>query len=144
MKESKLQAEMVMAFSQEYPELDGLLWSTRNTTFSQRDGQKQKAMGMKAGVSDLMFYFQGTLYCFEIKAHGSTHSKDHIRRQMEWGKSIEFNSGKWFICKSKESFLIAIKSIVNNDWGLLIVEDLLSRIEVEYQLYSDNSKTIKF
>jgi hypothetical protein len=56
MSESKLQSEMVISFSQQRPDEKGLLWATGNRTLSQRDGQKQKAMGLFAGVSDLIYF----------------------------------------------------------------------------------------
>jgi len=72
MNEKQLQQKMVMSFSQQRPKEKGLLWSTRNQTFSAKDGMTQKGMGMVAGVSDLI-YFNKTFTGLEVKAKGTKH-----------------------------------------------------------------------
>ncbi len=104
MKESKLQSMMVVDFSQQRPNEKGLLWSTRNTTLSTKDGQKQKAMGMIAGVSDLIYFKDGNFVGIEIKVPGTKHHKKHIQHQCDWGEKITSEGGHWFIVTSIYGF----------------------------------------
>ncbi len=136
MNEKKLQFNIVMEFSQQRPVEKGLLWSTRNQTFSAKDGMTQKGMGMVAGVSDLI-YFKNTFCGLEIKQKGKRHSAKHIKQQLEWGKKITENGGIWFIITSVEGF-----------WALLDDENIMHpdvhcTFEVEDML-SKGTKTIMF
>jgi len=109
MTESKLQSEMVISFSQQRPDEMGLLWATVNRTLSERDGQKQKAMGLFAGVSDLIYFNGNHLICIEVKLPGSKHSKKHVQRQLDWGLKIELNNGTYVIVRSLVEFWAAIQ-----------------------------------
>ena len=106
--EKQLQASMVMKFSQTYPERDGHLFAVRNTTFSVKDGNTQKAIGMKSGVSDLIFNDQNMI-CIEVKFPGSKHNKSHIINQYEWGVKQESAGGEYFIATSVSGFMSIIK-----------------------------------
>ena len=110
-KEDKLQSQIVLDFSQKRPNEKGLLWSTRNQTFSARDGQKQKAMGMTAGVADLIYHNEG-LMGLEVKVKGEEHKRDHIINQLNWGKTITESGGHWCIITSVAGF-----------WHVLEVQD---------------------
>jgi hypothetical protein len=104
MNEKQLQAKIVMDFSHKMPEERGSLWSTRNTTFSERDGQTQKAMGMIAGVSDLILYFERRFVGLEVKVIGSSHSAKHVAQQLRWGEKIIDAGGEWYILTSVDEF----------------------------------------
>lgn len=119
MSEKKLQAKIVMSFSQERPNEKGLLWSTRNTTFSMKDGQTQKALGMVAGVSDLIYFNNGLLIGIEVKEPGSIHSSDHIYQQYKWGRNISMNGGKYFIVTSEDEFWY----IINHEY-IKVIHDI--------------------
>ena len=93
-----------MDFSHKMPEERGSLWSTRNTTFSERDGQTQKAMGMIAGVSDLILYFERRFVGLEVKVRGSSHSAKHVAQQLKWGDKIIDAGGEWYIITSVDEF----------------------------------------
>lgn len=107
--EKQLQQKIVMKFSQTYPEKEGQLFSVRNTTFSGKDGATQKAMGMKAGVSDLIYFDNGDLVGIEIKFPGKAHERSHIIKQITWGETIEANGGEYFIATSISGFMSIIK-----------------------------------
>lgn len=104
MNEKQLQAKIVIEFSQKMPELRGCLWATANRTLSIKDGQTQMAMGMIPGVSDLILFYRGKFIALEIKVVGKIHKKGHIERQLEWGKQIEANGGRYFIITSVADF----------------------------------------
>lgn len=111
MNEKQLQAKIVMDFSHKMPEERGSLWSTRNTTFSERDGQTQKAMGMIAGVSDLILYFEKRFVGIEIKVRGSSHKSKHVGQQLRWGEKIIDAGGEWYIVTTLEEFWDVVNKI---------------------------------
>lgn len=104
MNEKQLQSKIVIEFSQKLPELRGCLWATMNRTLSLKDGQTQMAMGMIAGVSDLILFYKKKMVALEIKVVGKIHKKQHIERQLEWGKQIEANGGRYFVITSVFEF----------------------------------------
>ena len=124
MNEKQLQAKIVMDFSQKMPEWRGCLWSTRNTTFSVKDGQTQKAMGMIAGVSDLILFLEGRFVGIEIKTKGSSHSSKHVSQQLRWGETITHGGGEWYIVTSLEEFWNVINGGESN-WTTKTVRALL-------------------
>lgn len=127
MKESTLQSKMVVDFSQKRPNEKGLLWATGNRTLSERDGMKQKAMGLVAGVSDLIYFKNGIFVGIEVKVKGSKHSKSHIKKQLEWGLKIEQNGGEWYIVTSLDGFWGVIHAILNED--VLTSENVGKKVE---------------
>ena len=133
MNEKQLQASIVMDYSQNMPEYRGTLWSTRNTTFSQRDGQSQKAMGMVAGVSDLILFLDGRFVGIEIKVKGKPHAAKHIQQQLRWGDAIIHEGGEWYIVTSKEEF-----------WMVINKEQPPYTPEAVKQLLNNGRSTIKF
>jgi len=133
MNEKQLQSKIVMDFSHKMPEERGSLWSTRNTTFSVRDGQTQKAMGMIPGVSDLILYFEGKFIGIEVKVRGSSHSSKHVAQQLKWGDKIIKAGGRWVIVTSVEEF-----------WEVLNERDPLYTAEKVRQMLLDGKSKIKF
>jgi hypothetical protein len=123
-KEAKLQSEMVIDHSQQRPGEKFLLWATLNRTLSQRDGQKQKAMGLKKGVSDLIYHKDGVLIGIEVKYPGEKHATDHVKNQMNWGKSIIDNGGRYFIVTTVEAFWAVIKNEIDCVPGLYHIKDI--------------------
>jgi len=128
-KEAKLQSQMAVEHSQQRPEENGLLWATLNRTLSIRDGQKQKAMGLKRGVSDLIYYKFGILYGIEVKFPGNKHDLDHIKQQYEWGLSIAKHGGHYFIVTTLEAFWAVINGEVDQVRGLYHLADIKKLID---------------
>ena len=110
-KEDQLQAKIVLDFSQKRPEDKGCLWSVPNRTLSQRDGQKQVAMGLVKGVSDLIYFKEGRFVGIELKLIGKTHKKTHVQKQLDWGKKIESEGGEYYIVTSIEGFWEVINQL---------------------------------
>ena len=133
MNEKQLQAKIVMDFSQKMFDYQGCLWSTRNTTFSVKDGQTQKAMGMVAGVSDLILFMDGRFVGIEVKVKGSTHNTSHVAKQVRWGENISFHGGEWYIVTSLDEFW----DVVNKKTPEYTIENVL-----EHMAYSGSK--IKF
>lgn len=122
-----------MAFSQKYPERRKLLWSTRNTTFGEVDGASQLALGMIAGVSDLIYFYDGVFTGIELKVRGSSHATKHVQKQLDWGEKITAQGGRYFIVTTLDEFWIVI------DGG-----DVEYNIEKIKTLLSTTKTTIKF
>lgn len=114
MKESKLQSIMVIDFSQQRPNEKGLLWSTSNRTLSMKDGQKQKAMGLIAGVADLIYFKDGVLNGIEVKVAGKEHQRSHIQSQYYWGLKVIQEGGTYHIVTSLEDFWSVINGKIND------------------------------
>ena len=108
MNEKQLQSKIVMDFSHKMFDFKGCLWSTRNTTFSVKDGQTQKAMGMIAGASDLCLFLEGHFIAIEVKVRGTSHSAKHVAKQLRWGETIIREGGHWCIVTSLEEFWDAV------------------------------------
>ena len=136
MNEDRLQYEMVKLYSELYHDRFRCLWSTRNTTFSLKDGAKQKAMGMLPGVSDLIEFWSGEFKGIEVKQKGKRHSADHITKQYNWGCNVEKNKGRYFIVLSVEGFLSVIKGCYSHP-------DVLPLKKIK-EILDKNKKTIVF
>tara|TARA_R110001632_G_scaffold229939_1_gene366845 strand:- start:962 stop:1384 length:423 start_codon:yes stop_codon:yes gene_type:complete len=138
-KEEKLQSEIVIDFSQQHPELYqmGCLYSTLNRTLSVRDGMKQKAMGLVAGVSDLTYHYDNRLVFIELKQPGRPHKSAHIHKQVEWGANRYLNGAEYYICTSVKGFYDIIHQ------KEMKVPDVYSMREVK-KLLDLKKSTIKF
>ena len=101
-KELKLQAQMVLKFSQEYPERRGDLFATFQNTNSAIQGSNMLSAGLVAGVSDLIYIDSyGHLIGIEVKFPGEYHNLIHILDQCRF--LIQNAHNGWF-CNSLESF----------------------------------------
>jgi len=143
MNENKIQHEIIMWFSQKYPQYRGLLFEVNNNPANAKHAIKRKAMGMVAGVSDLVFIIpkSGKICGIEIKAPNSVHKAEHIQRQFDWGSFITLNFG-FFLMSSN---IIEIKELISNlinenfiDAGLICKR---SYININNRL---TKKTIRF
>lgn len=56
--EAAFQQECVIWFHNTYPNLRGLLFMVNNNSSSKREGAFKKALGLVAGVSDLIFLYE--------------------------------------------------------------------------------------
>ena len=120
----KLQSDCFLWIFNEKPELRYLCFTTRNNLTTQegdlqskiRMGQ-MKAMGTIKGSTDLVFYFAGRLYGFDIKIGKDKLSKE----QNEFIAQLKSNGGGGCEIKSLEQFQSEIESILKN--GCLTIEE---------------------
>jgi len=105
--EKKLQAQMVMKFSQRYPYHRGRLFAVNNEASNNRHAMSLKALGVHKGVSDLI-WCDGILVGIEIKAPGEKHSRSHIESQYNWGLTITNAGGNYYIVTNLASFFSVI------------------------------------
>src|SRR6056297_498023 len=102
MTEQQLQHEIVMWFSQQYPQHRGLLFEINNDTQAMKQAMKRRAMGMIAGASDLGLINpnNGQFIGIELKAPGSRHKLKHIKQQVEWGQKL-IDAGGMYVMTSQ-------------------------------------------
>lgn len=56
-----------------------LFWHTPNGGYrTKSEASRFKAMGVRAGVSDLILFHRGRLFCLEIKAQGGRASEEQL------------------------------------------------------------------
>jgi len=141
MSEKNLQNKIVMWFSQTYPQYRGMLFLVNNTTMSERHGQSQRALGLVKGASDLIFMSPfGRVAGIEVKAAGSTHSKDHIDQQIEWGKSLIESNGFYIMSCSEIQLRQFINSLIYKDYKIV---EALQNQSISYA-EGQSGKTVKF
>jgi hypothetical protein len=88
--EKKLQAELVLWFGQTYPDFKKLFFEVNNDTYSDNHRFSRKAMGMVAGVADMLLIspFTGRVLGIELKAKDSKHPSVKIQNQLNWGDEL--------------------------------------------------------
>lgn len=69
---------------------------------------KAKATGLVPGVFDLLFYWKGVLYCFDIKV-----GRDHLSdEQLKFNSAIVLQGGVCYVIRSQPEFEDIIKKIL--------------------------------
>ena len=122
--EHQLQHECVMEFSQQFPEEKGSLFAVNNeAALGPKQAQQLKAIGVVAGVADLIYFNFDILIGIEVKVKGRRHDLDHVKQQLTWGRHLISKGGIYVIPTSKEAFM----SIFSDKKS----EDLLSIEQVE-------------
>lgn len=120
----KLQSDCFIWAWNEKPELRYLMFTTRNNLTSQ-EGDLQskikmgqmKSMGTVKGTTDLVFYFAGRLYGFDMKIGKDKLSKE----QLEFIAQLRRNGGGGCEIRSLDQFQKEIESILK--FGQLTTEE---------------------
>jgi hypothetical protein len=109
MSEAKIQSQMVLHFSQEYPNRRGELFAAFQETNSAAQGSNMLSKGLISGVSDLIYIDAlKRLVGIEVKAPNTYHDTIHVLEQCRF--LIKNAFAGWF-CTSLESF----KEIIESD-----------------------------
>ncbi|MGB0881437.1 MAG: hypothetical protein ACPGSO_00680 [Vicingaceae bacterium] len=127
--EAQLQSKIVLDYSQNRPEEKGTLFSVANRTLSVRDGQKQKAMGLVKGVSDLIYFKGNRLVCLEIKLPGQKHKRSHIEDQLSWGEKMISEGAEYYIITSLSAFWTVINELPFKDGGIWDCEKIKQKLK---------------
>ena len=109
--EDAFQQQCRIHFNNKYPELRGLLFHVRNNSANKREGAYWKELGVVAGVSDLLFLYNGKVHCIELKTPRGSQSP----AQLDWQKLVEGQNIEYMIVNSIELFEETIRKIVNNE-----------------------------
>lgn len=120
LEHSRLQSKCFLWMWNEHPELRYLCFSVNNNLTTETvDARRQMAMlkslGVVKGVLDLLFYYKGRLYAFDIKV-----GKDRLKpEQIEFIQAIKEQGGYGCEIRSFEEFKEKIESILcqNADMG---------------------------
>lgn len=117
--EGKIQAECVAWFWNTYSEYRGLLFHVPNegNRNSQSDGVLRKALGLVAGVSDLILLIPSSKYhglCIEMKTDTGRQSP----AQIEWQSKVEKQGYKYIVVRSLEQFKEEIREYLAKNFGM--------------------------
>ena len=140
--EENLQKDIVVKFSQLYPNKRGQLFHVSNERNNELQAMKASAIGIVNGVADLLHYEQhrdGNMIgkALELKAPGTYHKREHIEDQIEWAKTWRNQNGLWRLCRTVPEAIAFIEGDIDHSWGLTIEE-------VEIMLNEQTTKSIKF
>lgn len=144
MSESRLQHDIIVAFSRQYPQYVDLLFEQNNDTYSDKNRFNRIAKGMRPGLSDLGFVIPGGGYAgIELKVEGKRHLVEKIRGQLNWGTEVLFSGNNFLMCYNKEVVLDYLNALMEHRWEY--AED----IEFGWNTYfwnlidNTNNKTVK-
>jgi hypothetical protein len=117
--EGKIQSQCVAWFWNEYPEYRSLLFHIPNegNRDSKTDGAYRKALGLVAGVSDLMLLVARGPYhglCIEMKTETGRQSDV----QKEWQLKVEKQGYKYIVVRSLEQFKEEISKYLSKNFGM--------------------------
>jgi hypothetical protein len=103
--EAYIQSECVKYLWNERPETRGQLFEVNNNPLNAIDGARRKAMGMVAGVSDLVLLRKDLPpLCIEVKDGKGRQTP----AQIEWQKVAESVGCKYVVIRSLDDFKAAI------------------------------------
>ena len=106
MSEDQLQAALFQYHWNNYPAQRGLLFHVNNKARNAIEGNKFKAMGVIAGVSDFIYLKPGGRPMFiELKTDTGSQSP----AQKEWQAKIESAGYEYIICRDLETFKNILK-----------------------------------
>lgn len=98
--ESALQQRIFIYHWNTYPSERGLLFHVNNNAKSRKAGAMLKAIGVVAGVSDLLYIHRGRLYALEVKLPKGRQSS----AQQAWQKAVEDAGCEYHILRSLDDF----------------------------------------
>lgn len=108
--ESYIQGQCVMWLWNERPETRSKLFEVNNNPLNKIDGARRKAMGMVAGVSDLIYLRDGLPpLCIEMKDAAGVQSQ----AQKDWQKVAESTGCEYVIIRSLTEFQELFRPILN-------------------------------
>ena len=106
--EDKLHQDCYVWFHNTYPQHRGLLCYNLNNSRNRVDGARNKAKGLVAGRSDMVFYYQSKSYMIEFKTQDGTQRFG----QREWELLICNQGFEYHIIRSITEFQTLILAIL--------------------------------
>lgn len=118
MSEARNQHEVVVWFSQNYPEYYNHLWAINNDT------HYTKSVGLLPGVADLNLLVprKGILCGIEIKYYKSYFPIHHIENQLEWGLNLITNGGLYLMSSDVKQIKEYITKIIEGDKSYELIQ----------------------
>ena len=99
--EGKVQSKCVQYHSKVYPLERGLLFTVNNNSDSSVQGALQTALGRVAGVSDLIYMYDGQAVCIEMKRADGKQST----AQERWQTLVTSQRIPYIVCYSYRGFV---------------------------------------
>jgi hypothetical protein len=107
MSEARLQAEIFQHHWNNYPHERGLLFHVNNKARNAIEGNRMKAMGVVAGVSDLIYLRPGGKpILIELKLPGETQSQI----QVNWEETVKAAGYSYALVTSLPDFIWLLKN----------------------------------
>jgi hypothetical protein len=108
--EQEIQQAIVKYFEYQYPSLKGCLCANLNNSKDARTGGINKSMGVVAGRSDLVLYWESQAFFIEVKVPKGKQSQV----QKEWQNKMKESGFNYFIVYSIDDFIELIEYIFKN------------------------------
>ncbi len=105
--ENKIQSQIFLWHWNSFPSERGLIFEVSNNPVNAIDGARRKAIGMVAGVSDLIYLHPSGCIGLEIKTPSGRQGK----KQAWWQSVVEANGYRYFILRSLDDFKELHKSL---------------------------------
>jgi hypothetical protein len=113
-EEEILQSKCYVWFHNAYPGLRKMLFHVDNNSWNRIIGAKKKALGVNAGVSDLIFISQGCVTFLEAK----TESGKQTPEQKEFMNKVTERGHEYIIFRTFEQFKIIIYARTRDTLGV--------------------------
>ena len=111
--EDRIQADCFQWFNNSFPHLRGLLYHVPNGgTRNKAEANKFKAMGVVAGVPDIVFHYKAKTYFFEFKKNENEQPRPS---QVKIHEILDIHKFDVWVVWTQESFEKIIHSIINFD-----------------------------
>jgi hypothetical protein len=133
-KEEKLQSDIAIKFSQEYPEKSGQLFHVSNERNNKIQAFKARSIGIVPGVADFLFFSKKFNVATELKQPGSRHLVTKVMKQVQWAKVWEREGNIWRLCRTVDEAISCYNGKLKG----------MTRQEVKELLRSVKTKTVKF
>lgn len=108
MTESQIQASCVLWLWNTHPKTRGMFFSVTNNSEHVGRAMQRKAVGLVSGVSDCLFIWRGTIYCFEFKTAIGRQSP----AQIEWQGKVNSQGINYYLVRSLEQFQKVMEGII--------------------------------
>jgi len=108
LSESQIQSACVMWLWNAHPQTRGMFFSVTNNSEHIARAMQRKALGLISGVSDCLFVWRGTLYCFEFK----TESGRQSTAQIEWQTKVNQQGINYYVVRSVDEFKKIIGGLI--------------------------------
>jgi penicillin-binding protein-related factor A (putative recombinase) len=108
--ESKIQSDCIIWFWNTHTALRGLFFSVTNNSENIGRAMQRKALGLVSGVSDCLFIYRGSVYCFEFKTTTGRQSAS----QIEWMQKVNNQGVNYYLIRDFETFKRQIDVILHS------------------------------
>ena len=109
MQEWELQKECFAWYKNEYPAHSKLLCYNMNNANSHIEGNKYKSIGLQAGRSDMVLYYNGTATMIEFKIDNNEQSQS----QKDWELAVKIQGFEYYVIRNFGQFQVLIGWVIN-------------------------------